>query len=188
MEIAYRMQTEAPEVFDIRKESDATAERYGDSDFARGCLMALRLVEHGVRMVQVYFAGRSSGTITTISSSTAAWPCTPTVPWRRSSRTLRRAGCLTKPSSFCAPEFGRTPVNQTSARIKVHNGRDHNPYGFTVLLAGGGFRGGVARPDGRLRLFRVVKVHVHDLHATILHLLGLDHTKLTYRTAGAISA
>jgi hypothetical protein len=185
-EIAYRMQTEAPEIFDISKESPRVRERYGDSDFGRGCLMSLRLVEKGVRMVQVYY-GNSQ-------------------PWdnhddilihRRLARDadapiaalledLRLRGLLDQTIVIISGEFGRTPVVEVSGLVKVQNGRDHNSHGFSTVLAGGGIRRGYVHGATDDFGFKAVDkpVHIHDLHATLLHALGLDHTKLTYRYSG----
>ncbi|MGI8989455.1 MAG: DUF1501 domain-containing protein [Bryobacteraceae bacterium] len=185
MEIAFRMQTEVPDVFDIRKESQATRDRYGDGDFARGCLTARRLVEHGVRTVQVYYgnandwdqhadimghkvhAGKSDGPIAALIQD------------------LKDRDLLKETLVIIGSEFGRTPVVNLGGFRSVHNGRDHNVHGFTVLMAGGGTKPG---PYGSTDDFgfKAVEnpVHVHDLHATILHLLGLDHERLTYRYSG----
>jgi len=186
MEIAYRMQTEAPEVFDIRKESEATRERYGDSDFARGCLMALRLVEHGVRMVQVYFSNGNPWDHHDDIQQHRRLALQSDRPMAALIQDLKSRGLFDETIVFCASEFGRTPVNQTSGNIKVQSGRDHNHLGFTVLLAGGGFKRGFVYGQTDDFGFRVVEnpVHVHDLHATILHQMGLDHEKLTYRYSG----
>ncbi len=186
METAYRMQTEAPEVFDIAREPAAVRDRYGDSAFGRSCLTALRLAERGVRMVQVYF-GNSQ-------------------PWdnhedihvhRRLARQadpaiaslvedLKLRGLFDDTLVVVGTEFGRTPAVQNSSTIKLHAGRDHNSLGFTILLAGGGVKGGMIHGATDDFGFRAVDkpVHPHDLNATILHLLGLDHTKLTYFYSG----
>lgn len=186
METAFRMQTEAPDAFDIRKESEDTHARYGDSDFGRGCLLARRLVERGVRMVQLYF-GNSQ-------------------PWdnhedihvhrRLAGQTdpgvaallqdLEDRGLLADTLVVLGTEFGRTPAVQNSSTIKLHAGRDHNSLGYTVLLAGGGVKGGMTYGATDDFGYQAVekKVHVHDLNATILHLMGLDHTRLTYRYSG----
>jgi hypothetical protein len=186
METAFRMQAEAPDAFDIRKENEATIARYGDSDFGRGCLLARRLVERGVRVVQMYF-GNSQ-------------------PWdnhedihvhrRLASQTdpgvaalvqdLHDRGLLQETLVVLGTEFGRTPAVQNSSTIKLHAGRDHNSYGYTILLAGGGVKGGMTYGATDEFGYHAVenKVHVHDLNATILHLMGLDHTRLTYRYSG----
>jgi len=186
METAFRMQTEAPDVFDTRKESEATRARYGEGDFARGCLMARRLVERGVRMVQVYYgnsndwdqhadimghkvhAGRSDQPIAALLTD------------------LKERGLLQDTLVLIGSEFGRTPVVNLGGFRSVHNGRDHNVHGFTYLLAGGGVKPGYIHGATDDFGFKVAEkpVHVHDLHATALHLLGMDHERLTYRYSG----
>jgi uncharacterized protein DUF1501 len=186
MEVAYHMQTEAPDVFDIRKESESTRQRYGEGDFARGCLMALRLVEHGVRVVQIYFGHSQpwdSHDDILVHRKLAFQADRPIAALLQD---LKSRGLLNETLVICGSEFGRTPVVQTSASVKVQNGRDHNPHGFSMLLAGGGIRGGMTYGATDDFGFKVVEnpVPVFDLHATILHLLGLDHEKLTYRYSG----
>jgi hypothetical protein len=186
METAFRMQTEAPEAFDIRKESEATRARYGDSDFGRGCLLARRLAERGVRMVQMYFgnsqpwdnhedihvhrrlAGQTDPAVAALIQD------------------LADRGLLKETLVVLGTEFGRTPAVQNSSTIKLHAGRDHNSYGYTILLAGGGIRGGMTYGATDDFGYHAVenKVHVHDLNATILHLMGLDHMRLTYKYSG----
>lgn len=186
MEVAFRMQMEAPEIFNIRKETEATRARYGDHDFGRGCLMALRLAERGVRMVQVYFgnfqpwdshddirvhaelAGQADGPIASLIDD------------------LKSRGLFDDTLLIIGSEFGRTPMIQNSGLERVCNGRDHNVHGYTTLLAGGGVKGGMAYGATDEFGFKaeVDRVHVNDLHATILHLLGIDHTRLTYRYSG----
>jgi hypothetical protein len=186
MEVAFRMQSEVPEVFDISKESEVTRARYGDSDFGRGVLMALRMVERGVRTVQVYFgnfqpwdshddirvhaklAKDADGAIASLLED------------------LKVRGLFDETLIIIGSEFGRTPMIQVSGLEKLGKGRDHNIHGFTTLLAGGGVkRGFVYGATDELGMKAVENpVHVHDLHATVLHLLGLDHTKLTYRHSG----
>jgi hypothetical protein len=185
-EIAYRMQSEAPEVFDISKEPEKIRARYGDSDFGRGCLMSLRLVEKGVRMVQVYYGNGQ--------------------PWdnhddilihRRLARDadgpiaalledLKSRGLLDETLVIISGEFGRTPVVEVSGLVRVQNGRDHNSHGFSTVLAGGGVKRGYVHGATDDFGFKAVEkpVHIHDLHATVLHLMGMDHTKLTYRYSG----
>jgi len=99
---------------------------------------------------------------------------------------LKSRGLLEETLVICGSEFGRTPVVETSAGTRINNGRDHNPYGFSVWLAGGGIKGGITYGSTDDFGFKAVEnpVHVHDLHATILHQLGLEHTKLTYRYSG----
>lgn len=186
MEVAFRMQTEAPEVFAIDKESDATRARFGDSDFGRGCLMAVRLVERGVRMVQVYFGNgqpwdshddiREQGKLASDADPAIAGVISE----------LKSRGLLDETLVIVSSEFGRTPMIQNSGLEKIGHGRDHNVHGFTTLLAGGGIKGGMAYGATDEFGFKAVenRVHVHDLHATALHTLGIDHTRLTYRYSG----
>ncbi len=186
MEVAYRMQTEAPDVFDLRKESEETLQRYGNGDFARGCLMARRLVERGVRVVQIYF-GHSNPWDShddIIDHRRLAFQADR--PISALIQDLKSRGLLEETMVICGSEFGRTPVVQTSASVRVQNGRDHNPHSFTTLLAGGGVKGGMTYGATDDFGFQVVEnpVHVHDLHATVLHLFGLDHERLTYRYSG----
>lgn len=184
MEIAYRMQTEAPEVFDIRKESDATRQRYGDGDFARGCLMALRMVERGVRVVQIYFGGSQPWDSHADIEDHRRLAFQADRPIAALIEDLKTRGLLDETLVICGSEFGRTPVVQLN--LQLQNGRDHNPHGFSVLLAGGGVKRGITYGTTDDFGYKVVDkpVHIHDLHATILHLFGLDHEKLTYRYSG----
>lgn len=186
MEVAYRMQTEAPEVFDIQKESETTRQRYGEGDFARGCLMALRLVERGVRMVQIYFGNGQPWDNHDDIEVHRKLAFQADQPIAALLQDLKARGLLNETLVICGSEFGRTPVVETGGGAKIQNGRDHNPYGFSVWLAGGGVKGGMIYGATDEFGFRAVEkpVHVHDLHATILHLLGFDHTKLTYRYSG----
>jgi hypothetical protein len=181
METAYRMQFEASDAFDIRQEPQSVREEYGSTHFANGCLLARRLVERGVRSVHVYYG--------------------PGQPWDDHSRInrnlrercpdmdkataalitdLKRRGLLNETAVVWGGEFGRTPVSESG------DGRDHNPYGFTMFMAGGGFKGGVSYGQTDEFGFRAVenRVSIHDLHATLLHVMGIDHEKLTYRYAG----
>jgi uncharacterized protein (DUF1501 family) len=183
MEVAFHMQTEAPDVFDIRKESESTRAMYGDTGFARGCLTARRLVEKGVRFVQVDDGGWDhhadiNGHI--FKSKLVDQPIAALV------KDLKQRGLLDETLVLVASEFGRTPVINLGGFRSVHNGRDHNIYGFTVLLAGGGVKRGSIYGATDDFGFKVTEnpVHVHDLHATMLHTLGLDHERLTYRYSG----
>lgn len=191
-ELAFRMQAEAPEAFGIEGESEATKKLYGLDDktteiFGRQCLMARRLSERGVRMVQVYH------TTTSKRSSCQLWDqhgnlrqelpanCAATdKPVAGLLKDLKSRGLLDETLVIWGGEFGRTPT------AEGNNGREHHPFGFTMWLAGGGVRGGMVHGATDEFGWHAVKdrVHVHDLHATILHLLGLDHTKLTYRFGG----
>ena len=188
MEVAFRMQTEAPEVFDISKETRSHVVRAtASNDFGRGCLMALRLVEHGVRIVQVYFGNfqpwDSHDDILVHAKLAQQADRADRGPDRRPEIS---AGLFDDTLVIVGSEFGRTPMIQNSGLEKVCNGRDHNVHGFTTLLAGGGIKGGIAYGATDDFGFKAVEkpCHVHDLHATILHQMGFDHTKLTYRYSG----
>ncbi|MBK5257269.1 MAG: DUF1501 domain-containing protein [Vicinamibacteria bacterium] len=187
MEVAYRMQTEAPDVFDIRKESEATLNLYGTGSTARGCLMAVRLVERGVRMVQVYYAkgdpwdAHSDVQQHRVNANDSDRPFAAVI------KDLKQRGLFKDTLVICGSEFGRTPVVEVGGGAgSTQAGRDHNPFGFTMWLAGGGIKGGMTYGATDDFGFKAVEkpVHVHDIHATILHLLGIDHTKLTYRYSG----
>ena len=186
MEVAFRMQTEAPEVFDIRKESKATLARYGDGEFARGCLMARRLVEAGVRMVQVYYGRRQEWDQheDIMGHKAHARKSDPAIA--ALILDLKERGLLDETLVILGTEFGRTPVINVGGFNAIHNGRDHNVHGFTVMLAGGGVKQGTIYGSTDEFGFKAVDnpVHVHDLHATVLHQLGLDHERLTYRYSG----
>jgi len=187
METAFRMQTEAPEVFDIRKESDATLKLYGPGSTARGCLIAVRLAARGVRMVQVYYAKGDPWDAHTDIEAHRKNAKDSDQPFAAVIKDLKSRGLLKDTLVVCGSEFGRTPVVEIgSGGGGVQNGRDHNPFGFTMWLAGGGVKGGTIYGATDEFGFKAVEkpVHVHDLHATILYLLGIDHTKLTYRYSG----
>jgi hypothetical protein len=183
MEVAFRMQTEAPDVFDTRKESAATIARYGNEEISRACLTARRLVEKGVRFVQVIDGGWDHHADIMGHKHKARGVDQPIAALVQD---LKDRGLLDETLVLVTSEFGRTPVLNLGGFRSVHNGRDHNIYGFTVLMAGGGAKRahiyGATDDFG----FKVADkpVHVHDLHATILHMLGLDHERLTYRYSG----
>ncbi len=189
METAYLMQTEAPDVFDLRKESKETLEMYGDGSTARGCLMAVRLVERGVRMVQVYYAKGDPWDAHGDIQAHRKNAKDSDQPFAAVIKDLKQRGLFEDTLVICGSEFGRTPVMETGgggAQGRIQNGRDHNPFGFTVWMAGGGIKGGITYGKTDDFGFRAIEkpTHVHDLQATILHLLGIDHTKLTYRYSG----
>ena len=181
MEMAYRMQMEAQEAFNLGRETKYTRSQYGTGQFGNACLVARRLVERGVRMVQVFYGGgqpwddhgkiesghRTKGLDSDRSIAALL-------------RDLKARGLLDDTLILWGGEFGRTPVSEGGT------GRDHNNHGFTVWLAGGGVKGGMAygATDEFGFAAQQNKVHVHDLHATILHLMGLNHEKLTYRYSG----
>ncbi|AGA30114.1 DUF1501 domain-containing protein [Singulisphaera acidiphila] len=191
-ELAYRMQRQAPETFDVSRESPATRALYGLDDpttgiFATQCLMARRLSERGVRFVQVYHtqtAKRAScqlwdqhgGLKTELPNNCAATD----QPIAALLKDLKGRGLLEDTLVIWGGEFGRTPTAEGT------DGREHHPFGFTMWLAGGGIKGGMTYGATDEYGWHAVenKVHVHDLHATILHLMGIDHTKLTYRYSG----
>jgi hypothetical protein len=187
MEIAYRMQTEAPEVFDIRKESEATLKLYGPGSTARGCLMAVRLMERNVRMVQVYYGKGDPWDAHSDIQAHRKNAKDSDQPFAAVIKDLKSRGLLKDTLVVCGSEFGRTPVHEIGGGAgALQNGRDHNPFGFTMWLAGGGVKGGTIYGATDDFGFKAVEkpVHVHDLHATILYLMGIDHTKLTYRYSG----
>ena len=187
MEIAYRMQTEAPEVFDIRKETEATLKLYGPGSTARGCLMAVRLAERGVRMVQVYYGKGDPWDAHADIQAHRKNAKDSDQPFAAVIKDLKSRGLFKDTLVICGSEFGRTPVMEIGAGAGGNqNGRDHNPFGFTMWLAGGGVKGGKIYGATDEFGFKAVEkpVHVHDLHATVLHLMGIDHTKLTYRYSG----
>jgi hypothetical protein len=181
METAFRMQFEASEAFDLSRESESVREEYGEGHFANGCLLARRLAERGVRFTQVYYGDGQPWDTHRNHNELGKKHCRNIDrPIAALLTDLKRRGLLEDTLVIWGGEFGRTPVSENG------NGRDHNHYGFSMFLAGGGVRGGMTHGETDEFGFRAVedKVHVHDLHATILHLLGLDHERLTYRYAG----
>jgi hypothetical protein len=187
-ELAYRMQSQAPDAFDLAGETEATKRVYGlDQEatavFGRQCLLARRMVERGVRFVQLY---HTTGGFqpwdqhADLKGGHAGNALATDRPIAGLLRDLEARGLLDETLVIWGGEFGRTPTAQGS------DGRDHHPYGFTMWLAGGGVRGGMAHGATDEFGWDAVedRVHVHDLHATILHLMGLDHEKLTYRHSG----
>ncbi|HUQ95021.1 MAG TPA: DUF1501 domain-containing protein [Bryobacteraceae bacterium] len=186
MEIAYRMQTEAFDAFDINKEPLKVRERYGDGAFARGCLLARRLVERGVRMVQVYYGDGQPWDNHDDILIHKKLAQTSDKPMAALLEDLKNSGLLKDTLVIIGGEFGRTPAVEVSGLVKFQNGRDHNNHGFSMLLAGGGIKGGTTYGNTDEFGFKAVEnpVHPHDVHATALHLLGLDHTRLTYRYSG----
>ncbi len=185
-ELAYRMQAEAPGVVDLARETAATKQLYGLDEketavFGRNCLLARRLVESGVRFVQLY-SGAGSGwdSHTELEANHSRLCRSVDKPIAALLTDLKARGLLDETLVIWGGEFGRTPMTEQKG------GRDHNPTGFTMWMAGGGVRGGqeIGATDD-LGLYAVQdKLHVHDLHATILHLLGVDHTKLIYSHQG----
>ena len=157
-------------------------EEYGDTPFANGCLLARRLVERGVRTVARLLRPRPAlGRPQAASTENLRGRC-PDMDRAvgRADPRPQAAGPARRDAVVWGGEFGRTPVSESG------DGRDHNPYGFTMFMAGGGFKGGVCHGATDEFGFRAVenRVSIHDLHATLLHVLGIDHEKLTYRYAG----
>jgi hypothetical protein len=182
-EMAFRMQSSAPELMDLSKESKATLEMYGAEpgkpSFANNCLLARRLVERGVRFVQLYHEAwdQHSALVKDLTANCRDTDraCAALV------KDLKQRGLLENTLVVWGGEFGRTPMMQGGT-----DGRDHHPNAFTMWMAGGGVRRGITLGESDDLGFNVVKdkVHVHDLHATMLKLLGFDHTKLTYKFQG----
>ncbi len=185
-EIAFRMQAEAPDAFDITRETRAVRDRYGDHDFGRGCLMARRLVERGVRMVQVYFGNFQPWDNHDDIELHRPLAAQADQPIAALLEDLKASGLFEETVVLIGGEFGRTPAVEVGGLVSVQNGRDHNNHGFTYLLAGAGVKGGTVYGATDEFGFKAVEkpVHVHDLHATVLHLLGFDHTRLTYFYSG----
>ena len=181
METAFRMQTAASDAFDLNRESKKVREMYGEGHFGNACLIARRLAERGVRVTQIYYGngqpwdthGKHNETMRTLA-----------VDMDRAAGALltdlKARGLLDDTLVLWGGEFGRTPTTEGG------DGRDHNHHGFTMWMAGGGAKGGMTHGATDDFGFKAVqdKIHVHDLHATILHLMGFDHEKLTYRHAG----
>ncbi|MFO0816328.1 MAG: DUF1501 domain-containing protein [Pirellulales bacterium] len=178
METAYRMQFAAGEAFDLARETRSTLDEYGTGPIASGCLLARRLVERGVRYVHVEVGGWDHHE--NIEKGIASSCRQIDQPVATLIRDLKRRGLLDETLVVWGGEFGRTPVSESG------NGRDHNHYGFTMWLAGGGIRGGLSYGATDDFGFRAVerRVSVHDLHATLLYLLGVDHERLVYRHSG----
>jgi hypothetical protein len=187
-EMAYRMQSSAPELMDVAKESPETLKMYGAEpgkpSFAMNCLLARRLIERGVRFVQLFHEGwdhhsevyngvKDQAGKTDQASAALV-------------RDLKQRGLLDDTLVIWGGEFGRTPMVESNADAGRKLGRDHHPQAFTIWLAGGGIKPGLVLGETDDFGFHVVKdpVRVNDLHATLLHLLGFDHTKLTYRFQG----
>ncbi len=189
-ELAYRMQMEAADAFDVSREPKEVLEAYGPGVQARQILIARRLVERGVRFIQLWHgAGQpwDNHDDIEVNHRALAGQCDRAIGALLSD--LKRLGLFEETLVICGGEFGRTPtveLPQAGANAGKINGRDHNHWGFTTWLAGGGVKGGQVYGATDEFGFQAVEnpVHVHDLHATILKLLGFDHTRLTYRYAG----
>jgi hypothetical protein len=181
METAFRMQSAASDAFDVNREPPRVRAEYGQGHFANACLLARRLAERGVRFVQVYYGnGQPWDTHRNHNDTTRRLCQDIDQPMAALLADLKRRGLQEDTLVLWVGEFGRTSTSESG------DGRDHNHWGFTAWLAGGGVRGGMTYGASDEFGFRAVldKVHVHDLHATILHLLGIDHERLTYRYAG----
>jgi hypothetical protein len=194
-ELAYRMQSAAPELFDISKESESTRAAYGinrkeSADYGKQCLIARRLIENGVRFVQVFAAipntpGGGVGDVpwdghNNIDTNHRACAASVDQPTGALLADLKSRGLLEDTLVVWGGEFGRTSDAQDG------KGRDHNPHAYTTLMAGGGIKGGVhyGRTDEFGYKAIENRTNVHDIHATVLHLLGMDHLELTYRFNG----
>jgi Protein of unknown function (DUF1501) len=191
-ELAYRMQTSVPELMDISKEPEAVHRMYGTQpgkvSFANNCLLARRLVERGVRFVQLYHHGWDHhGEVETGSIIYPAGLPTRCKEVDQASaaliKDLKQRGLLDNTVVLWGGEFGRTPISQNPGK---YPGRDHHPYAFTIWAAGGGIKPGITVGETDELGYRIVadKIDVHDLHATLLHLMGVDHTKLVYKFQG----
>ncbi len=189
-EMAYRMQSQAPELMDLSQESQATLDLYGTkpgdskASFAKNCLLARRLAERGVRFIQVYHSGWDAhsnveGNVRNQAKQTDQ-ACAALI------QDLKLRGMLEDTLVVWGGEFGRTPMVEASAALGRSKGRDHHPQAFTMWFAGGGIKSGISVGQTDELGFHVVKnpVHIHDVQATILHLLGIDHRRLTFRAHG----
>jgi len=187
-EMAFRLQTSAPELMNLKSESKATLAMYGaDPDkpsFARACLLARRMIERGVRFVNIYHEGWDahtdvSGNLKTNCGATDQASAALVMD-------LKQRGLLEDTLVIWGGEFGRTPMVESNIALGRSLGRDHHPQAFTMWLAGGGIKPGLTYGATDELGFHIARdqVHVHDLQATILHLLGFDHEKLTFRHAG----
>lgn len=187
-EMAYRLQTSAPELMDLKQESKATLEMYGaDPDkpsFARACLLARRMIERGVRFVNIYHEGwdAHSDVVGNLKNNCGATDKATAALVKD----LKQRGLLEDTLVIWGGEFGRTPMIESNPARGTSMGRDHHPQAYTMWLAGGGIKPGLTYGKTDDMGFNVAEnlVHTHDLQATILHLLGLDHERLTYRYAG----
>ncbi len=187
-ELAYRMQTSAPDLMDLSGETKETLELYGaepgKASFANNCLLARRLIERGVRFVNLYHEGWDhhsdvAGGLKNQFGQTDRGAAALV-------KDLKRRGLLDDTLVVWGGEFGRTPMVESNAALGRSLGRDHHPQAFTMWMAGGGIKPGMTMGATDDLGFHVTEdpVHVHDIQATILHLLGLDHTRLTYKSQG----
>lgn len=185
-ELAYRMQMEAADAFDISREPAHIREMYGEGVHARQTLIARRLLEKGVRFVQLWHGASQPWDHHDDINQHATLARQIDQPIAALMTDLKQRGMFEDTLIIFGGEFGRTPTVELNGAGKETKGRDHNPYGFSMWLAGGGVKGGTVYGATDEFGFRAVenKVHVHDLHATILHLLGFNHEQFTYRYAG----
>ena len=187
-EMAFRLQTSAPELMDLKNETQETLDLYGckpeEPSFARACLLARRMIERGVRFVNIYhegwdahtdLIGNHKGNCAKTDQASAALILD-----------LKRRGLLDDTLVIWGGEFGRTPMVETNPSLGRSMGRDHHPQAFTMWMAGGGIKRGLSYGATDEMGFHVVEnpVHVHDMQATILHCLGFDHERLTFHAAG----
>jgi Protein of unknown function (DUF1501) len=187
-EMADRLESSAPELMNLRGETKATLAMYGAEpdkpSFARACLLARRMVERGVRFVNIYNEGWDAHTDLVGNHRTN---CTATDQGAAALvRDLKQRGLLNETLVIWGGEFGRTPMVQTNPALNHSLGRDHHPQAFTMWMAGGGIKPGITHGATDELGFHIVEkpVHIHDLQATILNRLGLDHERLTFRHAG----
>lgn len=191
MEMAFDMQREAAEAFDLNRESQTTRQAYGDSEFGRSCLLGRRLLERGVRVVQVFYVKKGSKQPWDTHNNNNSGHENLCADADRVTAALlddlKSRGLLEDTLVIWGGEFGRTPYAQIDKNKDLKKaGRDHHHTGFSMWLAGGGVRGGLthgATDDFGMHAIEK-RVHVHDLHATVMHLMGIDHTRLTYRYSG----
>ncbi len=188
LEMAFQMQTEASEAFDVSQEPESVREMYGKSTFGQSCLLARRLAERGVRFTQVYYVSKGNKQPWDTHSNNNKGHkklCADSDKATAALLTdLKQRGMLEDTLVIWGGEFGRTPYSQKAD--KAEPGRDHHHTGFSMLMAGGGVKGGLmygATDEMGMNAIED-RVHIHDLHATILHLLGIDHERLTYRYSG----
>jgi uncharacterized protein (DUF1501 family) len=187
-EMAYRLQTSAPELLDLKQESAATLEMYGvdpqKPSFARACLLARRMIERGVRFVNIYHEGwdAHSDVVGNLKNNCGATDQAAAALVAD----LKQRGLLDDTLVIWGGEFGRTPMVETNAALNRSRGRDHHPQAFTMWLAGGGIKPGITYGATDELGFNIVDkpLHIHDIQATVLHLLGLDHERLTYTYQG----
>ncbi len=191
MELAYQMQSEATDAFDLADETAYTREAYGDTEFGRSCLLGRRLLERGVRVVQVFYVKNGNkqpwDTHTNNNDGHRKLCADSDRATAALLADLKSRGMLEDTLVIWGGEFGRTPYAQVDKSKDLKKaGRDHHHTGFSMLLAGGGIQGGLtygATDDFGMHAVEN-RVHVHDLHATVLHLMGIDHKRLTFRYSG----